>query len=382
MKINSIHNTSFKGYDARPIKNLYMRRSSLCGQQELYKELYNIGQDVGFGVVMEYANGKVAKNPNELIIGYETKCLDSWAQDDKFIVCDKGKPSILYSKEYKGLNNNKYVKNFANITKMKTKPSRNFYGGNVFFGTKSDGENYLLMGENEIFEYMKESFSDVENAKKAIADFIDENPSDDETKEARKKLDEVIGEYAEDFNVRKENIFILRQPNFHLDMAIRPLKYPYVVVNDFLETDKVMKNAGMPESILNEYKEYQIRSVVSDYVTGEQTSKELERYGFVPIRIAGAYTTSVNFMNAIVHEKDDGTLCYITNSSKGENKNYEQLQDNFEKQIKEKCEGVEDVRFVTGKDISFDNNIMAILKSFSGGVHCLTLEEPRFDKVV
>ena len=67
-----------------------------------------------------------------------------------------------------------------------------------------------------------------------------------------------------------------------------------------------------------------------DYCEVETTIKELESYGFKPIRVGGVYASGeVNFLNAIVNKHEDGTISYITNSSNCNKAGYSKLEKIF-----------------------------------------------------
>ena len=117
------------------------------------------------------------------------------------------------------------------------------------------------------------------------------------------------------------------------------------------------------------------------YDKSDKIIKELEEQGFIPIRIGGVYGRGISYMNAIVNEHPDGTISYITNSTKGSE--FEGLDEVFERELRAKVPNLRDVYFISGgadKEYSNLNAIMEILSKHSGGIHCLTLEEPNFER--
>jgi hypothetical protein len=171
---------------------------------------------------------------------------------------------------------------------------------------------------------------------------------------------------------------------------VRPIGYPYILVNDEEKVEENIEKLNTTNSIKNNAKMLakKHRGHISrggKEVSGKEIAKKLEAQGFKPILIGGLYSYCANFMNAIIHKRNDGKLVYITNSAEnlGKSRLEEQLQKMFEKDLKEKVPDVEQVDFILGKNARLlgENHISNYLIS-DGGVHCMCAEEPDFDKWV
>ncbi len=393
MKIN-FSPVKFKGYDAVPLKTLYMQGLPDKEACSFFEELKKIGKEENFDVFV-HSNGKLLNDTKVAKIIKEER--DIWAQDNKII---RPNSKVLSSKlELLG---NAVPSEFANLAQKDIQPTNTvFEGGNMFIGKKDNGEEYILVGVETLmtsgmFECLKE-----ENVKAIDGDLLkefmdygmvttEEDGGGDivnfktfeENPDYSEKAKEIM---AEEFGVKKENIFVIKQPNFHLDMNIRPIGYPYILVND---PEIAIKNLGKirgAKDVLESTKK-QEEQREKEYCDIETTIKELESYGFKPIRIAGNYgAREVNFMNAIVNKHEDGSITYITNSSNCDEKAYNKLEKIFEKELKKKGPKVKKVHFVQGENeispkINTRNPMMTQLFVTNGGVHCMVCEEPDFSK--
>ncbi len=382
MKIQSIHNQSFKGYDARPLNAIYMQKSAIQGSYAIYNELHDIGREVGFDVIMNAPQFRLLSTPEELKYAVRTANYGNcWAQDNKVFINKDGAVTILYPDKTNNNILNVEAKELAQKLGINCALSKcHFEGGNIFLGIKDNGEKYLLMGADTISENLGARLETEEDMTEYVRNYIKPTRAKNNPKTIKREINDIIDDFSKDFDIKKDNIFIIRQPSFHLDMTIRPLKYPYVLVNDIKETDKVAKNFKGDKSILNNYRDYQIANVLLNYESGDKIADDLEKNGFKPIRVPGVFGRNINFMNAIVHEKKDGSLCYITNSCECANEDYMYFQKAFEKSLKKTCKDIDDIRFVSGgRSLKPDNNIMTLLGWLYGGIHCMTAEEPKFD---
>ena len=187
------------------------------------------------------------------------------------------------------------------------------------------------------------------------------------------------------WHLPQENIYPIPQQNFHLDMFLRPIGYPYVLVDN---PNLVLKNVKDLQDGSEQMKHLlkRVKAHINSkkhWAKVDSTLEDLKKHGFIPIEIAGDYLPEVNFMNAIVHKRNDGTLSYITNSSKNSSKTYLEFMNMFENDLKSKVPNVAKVHFVAGKeDFEGRNFVMSSLYNLSGGLHCMTLEEPDFEKWV
>lgn len=335
MKITKIPQIKFQGYDAAPLKSIYMHRND---------------ED---GIIDEMKH--VADSEKIKLVNYTDGYYRQWAQDDKFLTeVQNSKPILLKEKieNHKG-----FAKKIKKNEGIDSKEPKIFLtGGNMFMGKKENGEKWLLVGADEI---AGSGFS------KTTA----------------------LEEISKTYDVKPENITILNQPNFHLDMSIRPIGYPYVLVNDPKLTARNLKryHNKIPEKVFEEKTYFYPSTQSRTYAPCEMTINELEEAGFIPIRIAGIYSFDkgeINYMNAIVNKHKDGTVSYITNSAKD---TYFSVFDKiFENDLKMAVKNLDKIHFVSGKETpnlyNARNPMMYILKNMHGGIHCMSLEEPDFKK--
>lgn len=348
MKITSIQKQNFKGYDAAPIKNLYLSVLEANDERDLFDDIQNVAKREGIGLWTITGDRLFEGREPETWVGRYPA--DIWTQDRIFFTEGNGCTQVHPAKSllgiHHGISNDFEVKN-------KIKTSDTFLStdcGNFFVGKKENGEKYVLAGA--------ESISD-----------------------ARK--------IAELQNIKKENIHIIPQPAFHIDMIVRPIGFPYILVHD---EDLALENVDKLNTT-NEIKARLKKEITKDrenilrgrkFISGKELAKKLEAQGFKPILIGGLYGVNVNFMNAIVHKRNDGNLVYITNGSENLSREKTQLQKIFEQDLRAKVSNIAKVDFILGEKakITGDNAIGDLLMFYQGGVHCLAAEEPDFEKWV
>ena len=320
--IPKISNISFKGYDACPIKNLYV---DSVGFKPFHHEMKEIANKEGVGLV----------EMNDSL---------KWMQDNK-ILLQRGNKEIL-------LNNGVVSYNVLNYFNRRGIESKNQYGfvtgGNCFLGKNDKGERWVMAGA-------KQSFI-IDSKEDLIADA---------------------------YEVDKKNIILIPRQDYHLDMFLRPVGYPYVLVDDPELDIKNLRELNSDSPVIKKTIEY-LEALINSKSKPQckDTIKALKDAGFVPIRIAGNYLKGINFMNAIVNRHKDGTMTYITNSSLSENnKDFSKLQEIFEAELKAKVPDIKKVYFIKGKQENSlcDNEMMSHLEWQGGGIHCLCLEEPDFE---
>lgn len=397
MKIN-FSPIKFKGYDATPIKNLYMQGVPYENTYGIFNELKKIGKKENFDVFI-HSEAKMFDSLKD--VGMDEYEDDIWAQDNKILRPEAGGTKVL-SPKLRVMESVLPIQ-FANLTHNKLDVTETvFEGGNLFIGKKDNGEEYILTGSKNLMVSSMMAFLNAKCVKEINRELLqefshygkittEENGDGDwvyikeweDNQEIYNKI--AIDTMAEEFGVKKENIFIIHQPNFHIDMNIRPIGYPYVLVNDpnlaIENLEHVPLGKGIAE-ITENREEYRKK----EYCEVETTIKELESYGFKPIRIGGVYASGeVNFLNAVVNKHEDGTISYITNSSNCNKAGYSKLEKIFEKELKSKVPNLKKVYFVRGekvgdKKLNIGNAMMESLLRANGGVHCMTLEEPDFSK--
>ncbi|MBE7706962.1 MAG: hypothetical protein E7Z91_06960 [Cyanobacteria bacterium SIG30] len=397
MKISpSLKKTSFSGYDARKIKSVYMQNSNAEPQQLVYQNMYDIGKREGFDVFI-HSKGKVASNPVQLP-EHGAGDYNYWAQDDKMFINTPDGVKILYPKlYYEGINDEPV--DLAETQGIEAKETELVLeGGNIFLGKKDNGDNYLIVGSStfdasSIYQFLKTK--DIKNFDaKRLQSIICSNsyflfPSSLHIREyhdSQEQWEEHTKElFCKEFDVKKENLHILFQPDFHLDMAIRPLEYPYILVNDEELVKKNLfeleKKFYCSDKFLNGIRKH-LRQHEKNYVDSSIIKNQLEKMGFVPIMVSGALGNyKVNFMNAIVNKRNDGKLAYITNSAICDDKRYKFLQDKFEEDVSKACPQIDKFYYVQGAICdNNDNLMMRYLNELRGGIHCLCAEVPDFEE--
>ncbi len=395
MKISPNKKLIFKGYSAGKIKTLYMQNTNFPSQINIYNKMKEIGEKEGFDVFI-HSQGEIKKeeikSPDKNKVPWSL-----WSQDNKIFI-KKDNRQILLTPEFYNPPETLAVKDFCNASKIKGFVSEIiFEGGNMYFGKKDNGENYLMTSMPTLYLsgkylYLKEKTKKDLTYKEAESFFVNgkfknENGETIATNNEYEKdympyIEKAVKIISQDFDIKKENLIILPETNFHIDMAIRPLEYPYVLVNDDKEVDKLIKKLEKKfkfdfgarkdlKALKRNVKKHRTR-----YCSTEKVCQKLEEKGFVPIKIAGAFGRSpVNFINAIVQKTNNG-LTYITNSTKPSTKLYEAMQDIFEQNLRENCPNISKVYFIDGGIKEKNrNNIMYYLENGNGGIHCLCCEE-------
>lgn len=394
MKISSIEKYSFSGHGAGRIKALYMQNPNLPIQIPVYNELKSIGQAHNFDVFIhgqdELLNSSAMKYPSAKNCDYQT-----WSQDNKTILGKDGK-QLVVSGLYMPETEQNAAHNLAKLLNCEHKDVELLLeGGNLFLGKKEDGQNYLIIGFKDVeisamHFYLKSKLGEVsyDNMDEFTANLrLQKNGEiiasyDELNDDFRKWGDMVIERLQEVFDVKKENITILSQGQYHNDLVIRPLNYPYVLVNDEkMSKENLKKLARFYRFNINTHifvKDMKNRVLKQEesYASCDELCEKLEKKGFVPIRIGGGYgLNTINFINAIVHQDGDD-LIYITNSGISKNKNYIYLQALFEQDLKKVCPQISKVYFVKGAMTDKGSNIvLEYLKRHKGGIHCLCAED-------
>lgn len=357
---------NFTGLDARPIKALVIRDIG-AGKSftKLVNEISDIGEKSGFDVFVQNSE-KIMKgreykfNPFKVL---PNEFYFPWAQDNLTFL-PNGK--MLANYFLKSIN--QVVENFTQRPLVDLK--HHIQGGN-FFIVNNNKKNSLLLGKDELEYYNLDKI--------------------------KKELD-------------VENIYPISQPDFHIDLGIRPLKNKVVLVNDDNMLSEALHNAitnakefaykncdaevREVQHILEEMKEvFEIGRLKNEYKNTEKIIQELQDYGFKTVRVPGCFNRAsfygdvndenhymANFMNAIVHEKSDGSLVYITNKSllddmahitpEVEKKIGFSFHSLFKNSIKDYVKP-EDIYFVSG-----DGYVPMSLERSQGGIHCLCAEVP------
>lgn len=370
---------SFKGYDARPLCGIYAR-------------------DTGFGKPFYSLMEETAKILNK-------ENVDVFIQTNKGII----KNNFNYEK-FQGCNINPFAQDRV---------------------TFIDNKNFMargIMPINENFEAIIDFFK---------ANWLDKNIHVEGgnyffIKEGNNKESVLLGKDSLKFNkiteirehFKGKKLYTVTQPDYHIDLSLRPLNNKNILINDpgmlLNELNQAIKRANIVndknpspelsnviknlEKLLNEtsaaFEKYNIKA------QAKTLREELKANKFNVIRVPAAVMQpaksvsgarnpnsiesrlfdernySLNYLNAIVHERPDKSLVYITNKS-GLDKKVgitpqiaEQIDFSFEKMFVKSLKGIikpEDIHFV-GEDCRF---LPDLLKNSDAGIHCLISEIPR-----
>ena len=349
-KSNTAKTTPFKGYFACPIKELHIQpthddENAIILLKELQKKCGKY-----FKIIVQLGD-KVTENIRGLKLN-PCGCIQDanrimWGQDNKLFLPDKTTLAIFRkSKSYKTAET---LSRTLNMPKINI--DMPIEGGNCFLGKKNTGEYFALIGNENLYG------NDIP--------FI-----------------------AKHLGIKSENVHLISQPDFHIDLGIRPLNYPYVLLGDRKLTanlilDKYDKLGAITKMLVARDKNYMPLS----YASIETIAKELEQQGFIPIRVPGLLgKNEVNYMNAIVHQKTNGDLIYITNDCKPHT--YQQfgidINRLFEDYLMQTVPKIKKVKFINGGPKKNSNDygtyMNFCLARTDGGIHCMTNEKPDFEK--
>ena len=370
--INCRKKPAFKGYDARPLNSVVMTINDNPESFEIIKQMSDIGQKEGFRVYFTNQTNKLYANLDTIKKFFKicTSGFSKWAQDMAVLTPENRvlQDSIRIDADF--------ARRVASLTKGKYTDCDNFIeGGNLFF-VKNGNKEELFVGENEL--------------QKNSADYLKQK-----------------------YGVSK--VIPLPQADFHLDMFIRPLDNKRVLVADdrltIKEIKKAISNAGKyiasKQCTKTEIKELgevknSLKLLLKDFEKDVKKGKNpkadeiaaiLKDNGYSPIFIPGRVYYAIpdkhkddlvhylNYMNAVVHQKNDGSLVFVTNKS-NLNKDYgltpeisEKIDFDFEKMLTKSLEPYvkkDDVYFIEG-----NNGKMAeLLEHEGGGIHCMCNEIP------
>lgn len=365
------NNISFTGYDARPLKGIFTRDGgfgkSFYGLAAQTAEILN---KEGVDVFVQTPK-KILKNDfSDIKPNFSN--FWPWVQDRLAFFPNKTIESKGFTREDTNL------KDIKEMFSLPIKEIGNHIEGGNYFFIKDGGKDIVLLGKEELS--IKKP--------KSIQDFFG-----------------------------KHKVIILSQPDFHLDLSIRPLNNKRILVNDpkmlMNELDNGIKRAKevhakekdsqleavirklnyLKDEILESNQEY---DTLNKYKTLQQ---ELKYNKFNVIKVPGLIIKlgngvvagqplfmadtkyKMNFMNAIVHERADKSLVYVAGKSVLDEQLgltpeiAEKIDFSFERIFKKSLNGIiapDDIHFVGDKTIS------NILKKNDGNVHCLFAEIPKY----
>ncbi len=360
--------TPFKGYDARPLKGVLMTASD-ADSFSIISQMADIGKKNGFKVYFTDSSKQIYTNIEAIWQSIKDKTyriFTKWAQDDAVLTPQNTVISTTFPQE------REFADKVAKVTNGKVSyPQEFIQGGNLFF-VKNNGKEELFIGSDEVFR--------TTNLKKV-------------------------------YGVSK--VHVIPQADFHLDLFIRPLNNKTVLVADdnltLKEIQSAIKNIGKykknnncTESEIMELdtlknrleqflKDFKKESGSCKNPKYNEVAQKLQKSGYTPVPVPGRiyYTVPggerddlvhyLNYMNAIVHQKKDNSLVFITNKSNlNEKFNItpeisEKIDFDFEKMLKKALKPYvqeSDIHFIEGQHIS------ELLTDEGGGIHCMCNEIP------
>ena len=358
-----------------PLRGLYMQGWEGFRGQKITTEMSAIAKEENIPL---YINnyGKITKDESKsLPCFYDSFSI--WAQDTKNFLCN-GKEKILLCNDRDAVIKRENLGDLCdyNIISRPHLPR----GGNFFIGYKPNGERYIIVSAKTTINNPKSLY--------------DSDSSIQQHKGLYNNYELVtLHEISQKFNVEMENIYLLDTAYEDLDMLIRPIGYPYVLVNDCDETYRNMEK-------LQEKNPYNKKQITHHEMYGyaymykrqcRDIQESLRKMGFEPIEIGGNYFYNINFLNAIAFRNKNGGISYITNSVRDSGPEWEGLEEIFENDLRASVDNIENVYFVSGgnaRENGFPysarpdvNAMMYWLGENRGGIHCMTAEIPDFDVI-
>lgn len=399
----------FKGYDARPLKALYLSSP----KKELGLELERIGKKAGFDVFIP--SGRTLLKASEAKYAYADLSNSPWAQD---IATISPKKKII---------TNEYYDDFADNLSRKLGLYKDFdreipQGGNMYYVKDTDGKDILIAGQDA-----QKSIDKLKGAKSILGvDKIEYIPqmdyhidlfvrpldnkrillTDDSLtikafNKGIKSIQKLLKKEPKktELLVVKENLD--KELNKFKKSVLNNVQAPREDVKDILE-NKGFQVISVPGRIYQTFPEPEDIQVTEDYIR-EVSNKKSKKLDFLPMfseELLSFYprvskeksiqpeeqqlTHLLNYMNAIITKNKKGEMVYISNKSdfdkrigltpeiiKESNFSFEkEFVNSLKPYIKE-----ENVYFVEGKA----GEIQDSLENLAGGIHCLTTEMPNFD---
>lgn len=298
-------------------------------------------------------------------------------------ILDKGAKTILWNSKVEPIPANR----MSDLTDFYTYYYENIpRGGNYYIGFKPDKSKWMIISSKTV---------------------QDENEMPNFSIEGFRSLNEKVTKsvICSRFDIKPENLYIVDTSIRDLDEIIRPIGYPYVLINSadeclkniYLLKNKFKNDAAMT-NLLNNMVEFVKTNTYRDY--SDKVEEFLKNKGFIPIKIGGWYSKDINFINALAYKDKNSKISYITNSTGDSIKGLECLEELFARDLREKVDNINDMDFIsvgkagiesmqdikninTGTTSAVNRNqMMSTLANYNGGIHCMTSEIPDFDKIV
>jgi hypothetical protein len=419
MNIQGLSNIQFKGYDARPLRGFIM--SSNC--YGIAEEMQKIGFREGFKI-FTFSGSNIQKKCIEGVPNYSLTTAGAWAQDFWTIV-NKKLLALEVDSKTKALMD--FFKLKQDFTQQIVRNNPQFQQLNedlwTIFSTISNDNSEKISYKKKnrakiIRDFEEKKIQLRELQKKAHIPggnlFIIKNRGRDEVIVGEDALENYsLDEIKAMYNV--DEITVLPQMDYHLDLFIRPLDNGRILLADdrlaikvleyglkrfenfvssFSEKDKdgYIDAFNKFRTSLAEFREMIKKNTNSD---ADSVAKILEEKGYEVVRVpARLYETCIdtdesiflrhkcNYINSNVLINKDGDLVYIANKSNIDNifgitpEIAKKIGFSFEKTFIESISPYiksEHFYFVKGED-----NFVAekMLWQSAGGIHCTCSEVP------
>jgi len=369
------NNINFKGYDAIKLKGLYMQGFTKNNELGICRQMRKIAEKEHLDFFINQNNTAIKKDIEEGLTPASPYSLPYWGQDRKtFLRNDADGDIIMFNYKDRPIQLPEELSAYTVHTR-RILPR----GGNYFIGYKPTDKKWMIISQNTVADCVLDSEENI-NMPEAIS----------------------IENIKDVYGVEKENIYVTKFISWDLDMLIRPIGYPYVLINSADETLKNIKkmHEKFPQSKeIYEKLLYFSKSYISPH-QGDELYECLENFGFKPIKIGGFYSEDICFMNSVAFKNDNNKISFISNSTQYSCPELEYLQELFEQDLREKVPEIENIYFVSGgktaqPTFEFDirklsktrfndyhnNVIMDFLGERLGGIHCMTAEIPNFDHI-
>lgn len=384
--------TNFKGWAACPLESITLRPNHYKQFNSLLLELQReCGQ---YFKIQAFLPDRLVKDVNALALRENQplapeKC-SKWLQDQGVYLDNN---NILNFRFLEGVTND-YCPDFnlARFEKVESKDtSMPFEGGNIFLGKKPNGDGYAIVGDKVICEMVVQilkrdpEYSVLINEGNNIYDIVTcALQFDPKYRDLIAKLHRRI---ADELHIIPKNIYCAKQSSAHIDMSIKPLDFPYVLVGDPSLTIELAKQRYANSAQLGYLQQMSENKTKSSIETKRNANagnvidisvQYLKMQGLIPIRVPGLlpeHYKGFNYMNAIVHQDTDGRLIYITNKNGYKDVFGIDFEEIFVDYLKKHVPSIKKVIFIDGNEL-----IEAVLQHQNGGIHCLSLEKPDFKK--
>lgn len=413
MKIQTITDTNFKGYDARALKGFLM--SSNC--QNIALEMMNIGKKEGFKIYTVKNNKFVESLPK-----YSENTIGVWAQDIWTITKNK-LFGLEYDKKFYAIKNALGLK--IDFTEKICHESDTIRQLNQ---TIWDIFDELGKSENSRDRSLKEVTKDFEDKKTQLLKqqkeahipggnmFIIRGDRGDEILIGKNELEKFsLEEISAMYGCEK--VTALPQMDYHLDLFIRPLDKKRILVADDNKTLEVLecilaklnkyiqsapqkkqtKIINSSNKLLNKIKDFKTNVELNKLPSSDEICNILIKSGYKPIKVPARFYDVINnetdgeqtlqhicnYLNANTIKNKKKEIIYITNNSNIDSilgltpDIINIINFSFEKAFINSIS-----RFVKPNKIYFikgDNNFVAneMLTIYQGGIHCASTEIPK-----